>query len=243
MRRPANPDDGLFVGDVALGGAQHADRTGIDQRPVAQPPGVFIDRLVEDFAGGGTGAEAVDLAPELVAMGIEIGEGGDAAIVDVVRHGQRHLRAGHVGRQAGNAAVGFQRPQHRVLRRQPGAQEDIHVAGIEPLVDHLQADVLRLAFIAQRRQQLPGDFGLHRDAGPGRHAEVDLLVCRHGGARAHQGETGSCDQAGGQRQGGNRHRSFHLLSPVVPSIGVSRSAKADNLAEMHRDTRRKAARS
>ena len=141
--------------------------------PVSQADHIVLDDLLHGNLHGGAHFNVVDVMFELVGMLVQIGECLDSSFCCVIRNAQADDRVVQVGLCNFHFSLLQQGLQHGILLRNPGPKKSIHFVVGHAVVGDRGADLQLLAGIAQCLQNLRGNFGLHRNTGPGRDAEFN----------------------------------------------------------------------
>ncbi len=97
MRLPAQEHDGFLLLARALRLDQHARLAGLHQLERLQAELVVLDHPRDQGVAVVAGFDPVDLAPQFLLEPGDVGEGLEAFVVQVGRHGQRVLGAHQVG--------------------------------------------------------------------------------------------------------------------------------------------------
>ncbi|MNZ75816.1 hypothetical protein D3C78_943030 [compost metagenome] len=168
MRGPAEEGHEFLFFHRAGHFRQHRLLAGLDQFPLAHVEIVFLDDLLQRDVRRCTGADAVDLAVELVGVFVQVGKVMHTCIPYVIRNSEGEFGAVEVLRQLRDIAVGDELVIEALLRRHPVAEKHVHLAVLQTTEGDRHREGVDLGLVAHAVQQEPGDGVGRGDVAPSR---------------------------------------------------------------------------
>ena len=154
MRRPGQEHDRLPgpVGPFDL--REHALLARLDELEATEAELVLLDQVEDEVVAVVAGLDAVNRCPQLFSESIDVREVLEPRVVQIVGHAERVLRTDQVVADDFDGAFVGEGLQHRFLRRNPVAEEDVDVAVLHRLERDRHGKHGNHRLVAQVREHL-----------------------------------------------------------------------------------------